>query len=112
MLWLRPYAARHPDHVALLGQAQRIAASAGVPFAALMDLVSATVDNVAELGPAKALTGPAARGDEATISRHLAAIRPAERPAYQALAQEARRLAAVEPRSPANPVSTCPTCPT
>ena len=95
--------------VALLGQAQRIAASAGVPFAALMELVGATVDNVAELGPAGALTGPAARGDEATISRHLAAIEPGERPVYQALAQEARRLAAAEPRSPADPVSTSPT---
>lgn len=79
--------------VALLGQAERVAASAGVPFAALLDLVRATVANVAELGPAGALTGPAARGDEATIARHLAALAPAERSAYEALAAEARRLA-------------------
>ena len=79
--------------VALLGQAERIAAQAGVPFAALMDLVLATVDNVGELGPAAALTGPAARGDEATIERHLDAIAPAEHRAYMALADEARRLA-------------------
>lgn len=83
--------------VALLGQAERIAATAGVPFAALMDLVRSTVDNVDELGPAAALTGPAARGDEATIERHLSAIAPSEHPAYRALADEARRLAGRAP---------------
>ena len=79
--------------VALLGQAERIAAAAGVPFEAFMDLVRATVDNVDELGPAAALTGPAARGDTETIRRHLEAIGPDERAAYEALAREARRLA-------------------
>ena len=79
--------------VALLGQAERIGAQAGVPLAAFLDLVRATVDNVEELGPAAALTGPAARGDEATIRRHLDAIAPAERALYEALAEEARRLA-------------------
>ena len=34
------------------------------------------LDNVAELGPAAALTGPAARGDWATVDRHLAALDP------------------------------------
>ncbi len=80
--------------VALLGQAERIASTSGVPFDAFMDLVKATVDNVAELGPAAALTGPAARGDSDTLARHLAAISPAERPAYRALSQQASRLAA------------------
>lgn len=79
--------------VALLGQADRIGAAAGVPFEALLDLVRGSVENAAALGPAAALTGPAARGDEATIARHLAAIDDAERPAYEALAAEARRLA-------------------
>ena len=78
--------------VAVLGQAERIAASVGVPFEALMGLVRGTIDNVAELGPAAALTGPAARGDEATIRRHLDAIAPEERSAYEALAAQARRL--------------------
>lgn len=78
--------------VALLGQAERVAASAGVPFEALMDLVSGTVDNVATLGPAAALTGPAARGDEGTIQRHLDSLPPDERPAYEAVAALARRL--------------------
>ena len=44
----------------------------------------ATIDNVAALGPAAALTGPAARGDEATLERHLAALDPSEREAYEA----------------------------
>lgn len=79
--------------VALLGQAERIAARAGAPFEAFLDLVRATVDNVAELGPAAALTGPAARGDDATVARHLEAIDPAERAAYEAMAEQARRLA-------------------
>jgi predicted short-subunit dehydrogenase-like oxidoreductase (DUF2520 family) len=50
--------------VAVLGQAERVAREAGVPFEAYLDLVRATVDNVAALGPAAALTGPAARGDD------------------------------------------------
>ena len=79
--------------VALLGQAERVAAAAGVPFAALVDLVRVTVDNVAELGPAAALTGPAARGDEDTIRRHLDALPADERPVYAAMAESARTLA-------------------
>lgn len=78
--------------VALLGQAERVAATAGVPLVAYLDLVRATVDNVAELGPAAALTGPAARGDWSTIERHLAALDPSERAAYQAMVDLARRL--------------------
>lgn len=78
--------------VALLGQAERVAASAGVPLDAYLDLVRATVQNVAELGPAAALTGPAARGDWATIERHLAALDPDERETYEVMARAARRL--------------------
>jgi predicted short-subunit dehydrogenase-like oxidoreductase (DUF2520 family) len=95
--------------VAVLGQAERVAARAGIDFAVYLDLVRATLDNVAELGPAAALTGPAARGDEATVARHLAALDPDERPGYRAGAALARRLAGrpdpVEPPSarPAGP---------
>ena len=80
--------------VALLGQVERVAAAAGVPLAAYLDLVRGTVDNVASLGPAAALTGPVARGDEATVARHVAALDPAERPAYEAMADAARTLRA------------------
>jgi predicted short-subunit dehydrogenase-like oxidoreductase (DUF2520 family) len=78
--------------VALLGQVERVAAVAGVPLHAYLDLVRATVDNVDRLGPVDALTGPVARGDEATVARHLAALAPDERPAYEAMADQARRL--------------------
>jgi len=78
--------------VALLGQVERVAAEAGVPYEAYLDLARATLDNVATLGPAAALTGPAARGDTGTIARHVAALDPEERPAYEAMAARARRL--------------------
>jgi predicted short-subunit dehydrogenase-like oxidoreductase (DUF2520 family) len=78
--------------VALLGQVERVGGLAGVPLEAYLDLVRATVDNVDALGPAAALTGPAARGDEATIARHLAALPGEERSAYNALLAEARKL--------------------
>ncbi len=78
--------------VALLAQAERVAASAGVPLVAYLDLVRATVDNVAELGPAAALTGPAARGDWVTVDRHRAALPADEIEAYDAMVRAVRRL--------------------
>jgi predicted short-subunit dehydrogenase-like oxidoreductase (DUF2520 family) len=78
--------------VALLGQVERVAARAGVPFEAYLDLVQGTIDNVTALGPADALTGPVARGDWETVGRHLAALPAEERAAYQALADQAARL--------------------
>jgi predicted short-subunit dehydrogenase-like oxidoreductase (DUF2520 family) len=80
--------------VALMGQVERLAAEVGVPLDAYLDLASATLDNVAELGPGAALTGPAARGDEATIRRHLRALPVDERRAYRGMVDAARRLAA------------------
>lgn len=85
--------------VALLGQVERVAAPVGVPLEAYLALARGSLDNVAALGPAVALTGPAARGDEATLARHRAVIDPSERPAYDALAAAARRLAASRGRS-------------
>lgn len=79
--------------VALMGQVERIAAAAGMPLAPYLELTRSTLDNVAELGVAAALTGPAARGDVATLDRHRQAIDPDEWPAYDALVAEARRLA-------------------
>jgi len=78
--------------VALLGQAERVGAAAGVPREAFLDLVRATVENVAALSPARALTGPAARGDLETIDRHRAALDPSEIEAYDAMVALARRL--------------------
>jgi predicted short-subunit dehydrogenase-like oxidoreductase (DUF2520 family) len=60
--------------ITLEAMAERVAASAGVTRAQLVPLVRATVENWAELGPERALTGPIARGDEATVERQRAAV--------------------------------------
>ncbi len=78
--------------VALLGQVERIADSAGVPLEAYLDLAAQTLENVRRLGPAAALTGPVARGDWATVARHLDALPLDEQVAYRALADQADRL--------------------
>ncbi|HET9610231.1 MAG TPA: Rossmann-like and DUF2520 domain-containing protein [Acidimicrobiales bacterium] len=85
--------------VALLGQVERLAAGVGVPMEAYFDLVADTLANVVELGAAEALTGPAARGDEATIRRHLRALPAEERRAYRGMVDAARRLAAQRTRA-------------
>ncbi len=78
--------------VALLGQAQRVAASVGAPVEAFLDLARGSLADVAALGPKDALTGPVKRGDDATVARHLDALPPEERAAYEAMANEARKL--------------------
>jgi len=81
--------------VALLGQVERFAEEIGVPVESFMNLVRSSVANVEALGPSAALTGPAARGDSATIDAHRRAISerlPEELVAYDALVAAARRL--------------------
>lgn len=59
--------------------------------------VSANLLNLAEQGPAAALTGPAARGDAAVVAAHAAALSardPVLGQAYAALSELAGRLAA------------------
>jgi len=60
--------------VTLEGVAERLARTAGLEREPLVALVQASVDNWARLGAERALTGPIARGDEATIARQRAAI--------------------------------------
>jgi predicted short-subunit dehydrogenase-like oxidoreductase (DUF2520 family) len=64
--------------VTLLAAAERVAAGAGLApeeaRALLAPLVSRTVESVAELGPERALTGPVARGDEATVEAQRRAV--------------------------------------
>jgi predicted short-subunit dehydrogenase-like oxidoreductase (DUF2520 family) len=79
--------------VALLGQVERVAASVGLDLEAFLPLTRAAVDDVAELGPRAALTGPAVRGDWATLSRHLDSLPREERAGYQAGAALAMQLA-------------------
>jgi predicted short-subunit dehydrogenase-like oxidoreductase (DUF2520 family) len=67
--------------VTLQAAAERIAAGAGLEAAEaralLAPLVERTVRNWAELGPEVALTGPVARGDEATVAAQRAAVEEA-----------------------------------
>jgi predicted short-subunit dehydrogenase-like oxidoreductase (DUF2520 family) len=93
--------------VALLGQVERVAASAGIPLQAMLGLTRAALDDVAALGPSRALTGPAARGDWSTIERHRAVLPPEERPAYDAGVALARRLVAEPTLKPSGIGATC-----
>ena len=64
--------------VALEGAAETLAADAGVSRERLVPLVRATVENWAATGARRALTGPIARGDDATVARQRAAIAAVE----------------------------------
>jgi predicted short-subunit dehydrogenase-like oxidoreductase (DUF2520 family) len=83
--------------VALMGQVERLARAVDVPVQAYLELASSTLANVEVLGAHKALTGPAARGDQGTLDRHLEALPADERPTYEAMVAEAKRLAAQPP---------------
>jgi predicted short-subunit dehydrogenase-like oxidoreductase (DUF2520 family) len=78
--------------VALLGQVERLSTACGVPFEAFAPLVRSSVADAFGIGPARALTGPVARGDLATVEQHLATLDPGERDAYRTLAREVARL--------------------
>ncbi len=85
--------------VALAAMARRLWAAAGLPPAdavpALLPLMQGAVTNLGKLGVEQALTGPVARGDTATVARHLQALAeqlPDLLPAYQALGLEALNL--------------------
>jgi predicted short-subunit dehydrogenase-like oxidoreductase (DUF2520 family) len=84
--------------VTLQAAAERLAATAGADRAVFVPLVRATVENWAALGPERALTGPVARGDEATVERQRAAVGqrvPELLPLFDALAEATRDLAKV-----------------
>jgi predicted short-subunit dehydrogenase-like oxidoreductase (DUF2520 family) len=91
--------------VALLSVAERLMAEAGVPAddaqPALAALAAGAVENVAARGPVDALTGPVARGDAATVERHLSRLSGADRDLYCLLGLEATRLAEARGTDPA-----------
>ncbi len=90
--------------VALCAQVERLAGEIGVPIEAYWQLMTATLDNVTNLGAAAALTGPAARADWATIGAHLANLPPGERALYEILSRRAAELAGHQWQAlPANP---------
>jgi predicted short-subunit dehydrogenase-like oxidoreductase (DUF2520 family) len=82
--------------VSLEAAAERLAATVGVERELLVPLVRATVENWAALGPERALTGPVARGDEATVEAQRAAIgerAPELTELFDALVESTRALA-------------------
>jgi predicted short-subunit dehydrogenase-like oxidoreductase (DUF2520 family) len=79
--------------VAMMGHVQALAHAAGLELDDFLPLAQQSLDDVEEFGPGRALTGPASRGDVATIAAHLEAIPDEERATYAALAERARRLA-------------------
>ncbi len=90
------FAANFP--VVLAAVAERLMRRSGIDprtaRAVVYTLLRATVENLAGANPARALTGPAARGDRASIARHIAALK-GERPvadAYRALSRLAGQL--------------------
>ena len=93
--------------VTLEAAAEAIAAGAGLSREEarelLAPLVRQTVENVAELGPERALTGPVARGDEATVEAQRAAVEEAAPELlglFDELVERTRALAAAR-RAPA-----------
>jgi predicted short-subunit dehydrogenase-like oxidoreductase (DUF2520 family) len=83
----------------VLDAAEQIARDAGLEDARelLAPLVRRTVDNWVESGASAALTGPIARGDEATVARQRAALRPEFVPLFDELASATRALATPHP---------------
>jgi predicted short-subunit dehydrogenase-like oxidoreductase (DUF2520 family) len=79
--------------VALMGHVENLAQSAGLSLEDFLPLAQQALADVVAVGPHAALTGPASRGDMATIDAHLAAIPESERSTYVALANAAFELA-------------------
>jgi predicted short-subunit dehydrogenase-like oxidoreductase (DUF2520 family) len=86
--------------VALVDQALDLLQHAGLDRdtgrAALLPLLSSTVENLREHQPGQALTGPVVRGDADVVARHLEALKetsPELASAYKALARRALDLA-------------------
>jgi predicted short-subunit dehydrogenase-like oxidoreductase (DUF2520 family) len=78
-----------PTTVALMDCSERLLQQAGVPKKVIRPMlgkfVSETVNNFVEAGARKSLTGPAVRGDWATLQRHIAHLQrfaPEVIPAY------------------------------
>lgn len=75
---------------ALYGIAEKLVAENEIPFDWLMPLITETAAKVQELSPAQAQTGPAIRGDQPTIDRHLSLLQQHPRWAelYRLLTEE------------------------
>jgi predicted short-subunit dehydrogenase-like oxidoreductase (DUF2520 family) len=83
--------------VALVGVAERIARSAGVPpeiaSRLYLPLLAGSVANLTSLGPAASLTGAVRRGDVQTVQAHLDALDPEDQELYRTVGRAAAALA-------------------
>jgi predicted short-subunit dehydrogenase-like oxidoreductase (DUF2520 family) len=83
--------------VVVEAMAQRLLRHAGLTdadaWAALRPLVEGTLENLSRAEPKDALTGPVARGDTATIVRHIASLTLDDGKLYRALGRAALELA-------------------
>jgi predicted short-subunit dehydrogenase-like oxidoreductase (DUF2520 family) len=87
--------------ITLEAAAERIGADVGLERDQLVPLVRATVENWSRLGPGRALTGPVARGDDATVARQreaVAEVAPDLLALFDELVAATRALAAVRDR--------------
>src|SRR5438105_11144641 len=90
------FAANYPS--TLLAEAIALAAQAGLTEETarygMTTLLAGAVKNLSELTPAEAITGPASRGDQGTIQRHLDAPKkdPELQRLYQLLAEHTKPL--------------------
>ena len=89
-----------PTVVTLMDCSERLLREAGVPKPIIRPMlgifVSETVRNFAEFGGHKSLTGPAARGDWATLQRHIVELQrfaPEVIPAYVEMVELMRKIA-------------------
>jgi predicted short-subunit dehydrogenase-like oxidoreductase (DUF2520 family) len=85
--------------VGLLEAAIQLYGEAGIPrltaLQMMRPIVSKTIQNVFDVGTAKALTGPIARGDVQTIAAHLDAVKqPLTKNIYKSLGLQLIKLAA------------------
>ena len=78
--------------VALMGQVEEIAAKIDLPLEPFLQLAFETLKNISDLNPQAALTGPASRGDERTLTMHIDVLTDEQKEIYKVLSNEARRL--------------------
>lgn len=77
----------------LIGQSQQILAQAAIPKTILFNLIRETIEKLEVQDAASAQTGPAIRGDQATIEKHLQllAANPSARVVYQLISEQIAR---------------------
>ena len=75
---------------ALASISERLLKESGIDFSALLPLMRQTVDKLSRLSPSKAQTGPAVRGDEKVMQKHLEMLEghPDLQTIYKLMSQE------------------------